>query len=34
LFHAFCDHFVEPLSQVQLAFQVRDGCCFPHGTNG
>ena len=31
LFDAFCDHFVEPLSQVQLASQVRDGCYFPDG---
>jgi len=31
LLDAFCDHFVEPLSQGQLTFQVRDGCCFPDG---
>src|SRR5215475_3242709 len=28
LFDALCDHFIEPLPQVKLAFQVRDGCCF------
>ena len=30
-FNVFCDQFVEPLSQVQLAFKVRDGCWFPAG---